>query len=41
MDPADIERQRKLEPDNVKLKRVLARREMAMDTLNWINRRKS
>jgi len=40
MDPADIKRLRELEAENTKLKRMLAEREMAIDTLKEINRRK-
>ena len=40
MDPADIKRLRELEAENTKLKRILAEREMAIDTLKEINRRK-
>lgn len=40
MDPADIKRLRELEAENAKLKRMLAEREMAIDTLKEINRRK-
>jgi len=40
LDPADIKRLRELEAENAKLKRMLAEREMAIDTLKEINRRK-
>ena len=40
MDPADVKRLRALEAENTKLKRMLAEREMAIDTLKEINRRK-
>ena len=40
MVPADIKRLRELEAENAKLKRMLAEREMAIDTLKEINRRK-
>lgn len=40
MDPADVKRLRELEAENAKLKRMLAEREMAIDTLKEINRRK-
>jgi len=37
---ADVKRLRSLEAENAKLKRMLAEREMAIDTLKEINRRK-
>lgn len=37
---ADVKRLRTLEAENAKLKRMLAEREMAIDTLKEINRRK-
>jgi putative transposase len=37
---ADVKRLRTLEAENTKLKRMLAEREMAIDTLKEINRRK-
>jgi putative transposase len=40
MDPADVKRLRQLEAENDKLKRMLAEREMAIETLKEINRRK-
>ncbi len=40
MDPTDIKRLRELESENAKLKRMLAEREMAIDTLKEINRKK-
>ena len=40
LEPADVKRLRALEAENVKLKRMLAEREMAIDTLKEINRRK-
>lgn len=40
MDPADIKRLRELETENARLKRMLAERELAIDTLKEINRRK-
>ena len=39
MDPADVKRLRQLEAENSKLKRMLAEREMAIETLKEINRR--
>jgi len=39
-EPADIQRLRELEGENAKLKRMLAERELAIDTLKEINRRK-
>jgi putative transposase len=40
LEPADVKRLRALEAENTKLKRMLAEREMAIDTLKEINRRK-
>lgn len=40
LDPADVKRLRELEAENAKLKRMLAERELAIDTLKEINRRK-
>lgn len=40
MDLADVKRLRALEAENTKLKRMLAEREMAIDTLKEINRQK-
>jgi len=40
LEPADVKRLRALEAENLKLKRMLAEREMAIDTLKEINRRK-
>jgi transposase-like protein len=40
LQPADAKRLRSLEAGNAKLKRMLAEREMAIDTLKEINRRK-
>ena len=40
MDPVDVKRLRELEAENAKLKRMVAEREMAIDTLKEINRRK-
>ena len=40
LQPADVKRLRSLEAENLKLKRMLAEREMAIDTLKEINRRK-
>jgi transposase-like protein len=40
LDPADVRRLRELEAENAKLKRMVAEREMAIDTLKEINRRK-
>lgn len=40
LEPADIKRLRELETENAKLKRMVAEREMAIDTLKEINRRK-
>jgi transposase-like protein len=37
---ADVKRLRALEAENAKLKRLLAERELAIDTLKEINRRK-
>ena len=40
LEPADVKRLKTLEVENTKLKRMLAEREMAIDTLKEINRRK-
>ena len=40
LQPTDVRRMRELEAENNKLKRMLAEREMAIDTLKEINRRK-
>lgn len=40
LEPADVKRLRELEAENAKLKRMLAERELAIDTLKEINRRK-
>ncbi len=40
LDPADVKRLRSLETENAKLKRMVAEREMAIDTLKEINHRK-
>ena len=40
LEPADVKRLRALEAENARLKRMLAEREMAIDTLKEINRRK-
>ena len=40
MNPADVKRLRELEAENAKLKRMVAEREMSIDTLKEINRRK-
>jgi putative transposase len=40
LEPADVKRLRALEAENAKLKRLLAERELAIDTLKEINRRK-
>ena len=40
MDPVDVKRLRELEAENAKLKRMVAEREMAIDTLKEINRKK-
>ena len=40
LDANDVKRLRKLESENACLKRMLAEREMAIDTLKEINRRK-
>ena len=40
LQPADVKRLRALETENARLKRMLAEREMAIDTLKEINRRK-
>jgi putative transposase len=39
-DANDVKRLRELESENARLKRILAEREMAIDTLKEINRRK-
>lgn len=39
LEPADVKRLRELETDNAKLKRMVAEREMAIETLREINRR--
>ena len=39
LDPADIKRLRSLEGENTKLKRILAERDLEIDTLKEINRR--
>jgi hypothetical protein len=40
LEPADVKRLRELEVENAKLKRMVAEREMAIETLKEINRRK-
>lgn len=40
IEPTDVKRLRSLEAENAKLKRMLAEREMAIDTLKEINHRK-
>ncbi len=40
LEPADVKRLRELEAKNAKLKRMVAEREMAIETLKEINRRK-
>ena len=40
LEPADVKRLRELEAENAKLKRMVAEREMAIDTLKEINRKK-
>ena len=40
LDSNDVKRLRELESENARLKRMLAEREMAIDTLKEINRRK-
>ena len=40
LQPADVKRLRDLETENAKLKRMVAEREMAIETLKEINRRK-
>jgi putative transposase len=40
LDANDVKRLRELESENARLKRMLAAREMAIDTLKEINRRK-
>jgi putative transposase len=40
LEPVDVKRLRALEAENSKLKRLLAERELAIDTLKEINRRK-
>ena len=40
LQPVDVKRLRALEAENSKLKRMLAEREMAIETLKEINRRK-
>ena len=40
LDPADMKRLRELEFENSKLKRMVAERELAIETLKEINRRK-
>jgi putative transposase len=40
LDPADVRRLRELKAENVKLKRMVAEREMSIETLKEINRRK-
>ena len=40
LDPADVKRLRELEVENARLKRMVAEREMAIDTLKEINRKK-
>lgn len=40
LEPADIKRLRAVEAENAKLKRILAERDLEIDTLKEINRRK-
>ena len=40
LEPADVKRLRALETENAKLKRMLAEREMVIDTMKEVNRRK-
>jgi putative transposase len=40
LEPADVKRLRELETENARLKRMLAERELAIDTLKEIGRRK-
>ena len=40
LEPADVKRLRELEAENAKLKRMVAEREMSIETLKEINRRK-
>ena len=40
LEPTDIKRLRTLEGENAKLKRILAERDLEIDTLKEINRRK-
>jgi hypothetical protein len=40
LQPADVKRLRELETENANLKRMVAEREMAIETLKEINRRK-
>ena len=40
LDPADVKRLRDLEFENAKLKRMVAERELSIETLKEINRRK-
>ena len=40
LEPTDVRRLRELEAENAKLKRMVAEREMAIDTLKEINRKK-
>ena len=40
LEPTDIKRLRSLEGENVRLKRILAERDLEIDTLKEINRRK-
>lgn len=40
LEPADVKRLRVLETENAKLKRIVAERDLEIDTLKEINRRK-
>ena len=40
LEPADVKRLRELEAENAKLKRMVADKELAIETLKEINRRK-
>jgi putative transposase len=40
LEPADVKRLRALEAENAKLKKMVAEREMAIETLKEINRKK-
>jgi putative transposase len=40
LEPADVKRLRQLEAENAKLKRIVAERDLEIDTMKEINRRK-